>query len=627
MESRGWRLRTCSPQDLWDVGQVSILKGSTLLKPQSAVSSGSASDPDKGNVPGYGAENSIMRSDGGSWGGRPDKQGEMYIGALFSEPQLPDCFFITQQNDVHFTDCAHLERLNGSDWEVVTSAFELEGAQESIICAPWVPKHSKHARTATQAEEEKRNLELQALQADSQSDTTVVLYSDKGCKGERFVLVQDFTRLCGALKFPVSKKQITVGTTALSMQVLGKGEVDLFSDCEGKQYWSSVMPLDGCTNLYSWPSTASFRVNHVSSLDAQIEPSVAWNVGQTMQTGSPEKAQKKYRVVFSAESSEYHGFQTQASLYSFMESRQGEAGGMWTRLLTASQPDDVMDTFPTFYAKRHPYSLRYSPLNKADTTAKWYASVNAPGPNEVIVMIDPDNWLLKPIDKHVAEVTPGNAVAEAAWFSGQGRLVRQLWMEFCRGENCADARLDLAAVPYFVHSQDLARIAPLWKEYVLIMREELEKNKQMSTKYRSLQIDWCIEMYGYVFAAAELGIKHTIKRRLQIRDVDGLPSEQEKSTILMLHTGRAWFPKDYAPAARWHHTEGAAWAYRGKQVWCKCNYTAARVVPWPVPAEADWISYHTLRILHDAQEFFGPMPEPTIFRKHGAPHLYSQGFP
>ena len=78
--------------------------------------------------------------------------------------------------------------------------------------------------------------------------------------------------------------------------MLGKGEVDLFSDCGGKQYWSSVMPLDGCTNLYSWPSTASFRVNHVSSLDAQIEPSVAWNVGQTMQTGSPEKAQKKYRV-------------------------------------------------------------------------------------------------------------------------------------------------------------------------------------------------------------------------------------------------------------------------------------------------------------------------------------------
>ena len=63
-------------------------------------------------------------------------------------------------------------------------------------------------------------------------------------------------------------------------------------------------------------------------------------------------------MVYSGESSEYHGFQTQASLYSFVDSRQGEAGGMWTRLLTSSQPDDVMDTFPTFYAKRHPYSKR-----------------------------------------------------------------------------------------------------------------------------------------------------------------------------------------------------------------------------------------------------------------------------
>eukprot|EP00959_Pyramimonas_sp_CCMP1952_P357807 7491427-Pyramimonas_sp.AAC.1 len=65
--------------------------------------------------------------------------------------------------------------------------------------------------------------------------------------------------------------------------------------------------------------------------------------------------------------------------------------------------------------------------------------------------------------QHVAEVRPGHAVAEAAWFSGSGRLVRQLWMEFCRSDDCPGARLDLAAVPYFVHSQDLAKIAPLWK--------------------------------------------------------------------------------------------------------------------------------------------------------------------
>ena len=86
--------------------------------------------------------------------------------------------------------------------------------------------------------------------------------------------------------------------------------------------------------------------------------------------------------------------------------------------------DDISDKFPTFAAKRHPFSKRYSPLNKADVTAKWFASASAPGPDEVIVMVDPDNWLLRPLDEYTAQVKPGHAMAEAAWFVGQGPLVR-----------------------------------------------------------------------------------------------------------------------------------------------------------------------------------------------------------
>jgi hypothetical protein len=48
-----------------------------------------------------------------------------------------------------------------------------------------------------------------------------------------------------------------------------------------------------------------------------------------------DRPDAKFRIVFSVESSEYHGFQTQANLYSFMDSLQGDAGGTWTRLLTS----------------------------------------------------------------------------------------------------------------------------------------------------------------------------------------------------------------------------------------------------------------------------------------------------
>lgn len=47
------------------------------------------------------------------------------------------------------------------------------------------------------------------------------------------------------------------------------------------------------------------------------------------------------------------------------------------------------------------------------------------------------------------------------------------------------------------------------------------QNREHATKYNSLQPGWCAEMYGYVFAAAELRVKHTILPNLQHRDVDG----------------------------------------------------------------------------------------------------------
>ena len=65
-------------------------------------------------------------------------------------------------------------------------------------------------------------------------------------------------------------------------------------------------------------------------------------------------------------------------------------------------------------------------LDKADVTAKWFESVNAPGADEVIVMIDPDNWLLQPVGAVAALISPGHAVAEGAWFEGQKALVREV---------------------------------------------------------------------------------------------------------------------------------------------------------------------------------------------------------
>eukprot|EP00241_Pyramimonas_parkeae_P016797 CAMPEP_0114292210 /NCGR_PEP_ID=MMETSP0059-20121206/8934_1 /TAXON_ID=36894 /ORGANISM="Pyramimonas parkeae, Strain CCMP726" /LENGTH=695 /DNA_ID=CAMNT_0001413831 /DNA_START=81 /DNA_END=2165 /DNA_ORIENTATION=+ len=546
--SAQWRLRTCSKMYLWDVYTVSFTRNKSILQPKAAIASGSASDKVHGGAPGFEAANAVLRQDR-LWGGRPDSAGEMYIGAQFAQPQVVDCAFVRQNNiDEHVSTCLYMERLDeDGTWKTESHLYDIDPEAETIICAKWVPQ--EEGAKPTHGVASLPEAESKELSGTDPNGTKVFLYRERDCQGEHMLLTSPLVRMCEMTRWP-DGGPVALAKNAMSMRVVGAGEVDLYEDCSGHKYWSSVLPLDGCTDLYySWPPTNSLRIQPVSHLATVQSPAVAWNEGRELVRGPPA-ANRTFRVVYSGESSEYHGFQTQASLYSFMDSNQGAHGGMWTRLLTASEPDDVSDVFPTFYAKRHPYSKRYSPLNKADVTQKWFASASAPGPDEVIVMIDPDNWLLQPIDHIAAQVKPGHAIAEAAWFSGQGGMVRKLWNLFCRA-NCQSARLDLAAVPYFVHSQDLAKIGPLWKEYVLLMKYKMDQDGTLASTFRSLQFDWCVEMYGYVFAAAELGIKHQIMTKLQVRDVDNPPPRDKEHEIPMIHMGRAWLPNDYEPGNVW----------------------------------------------------------------------------
>jgi hypothetical protein len=137
--------------------------------------------------------------------------------------------------------------------------------------------------------------------------------------------------------------------------------------------------------------------------------------------------------------------------------------------MTSAGPDDMMDTFPTYYAKRHPYAWRYGPINKADVLTKWFLSPDAPK-EDVIVIIDPDNYVTKDLAAVAALVKPGErqipflfthlgslavrglpglAYAEKAFYYGQKTTVNKLWKKFCR-KNC-DNEVYRSAVPYFVH--------------------------------------------------------------------------------------------------------------------------------------------------------------------------------
>merc|ERR1719168_472698 len=96
-------------------------------------------------------------------------------------------------------------------------------------------------------------------------------------------------------------------------------------------------------------------------------------------------------------------------------------------------------------------------------------------------------------------------------------LVDQLYQELCTV--CNDF-VDYVAVPIFIHKDDLAAIAPLWRKFVIIIKDKVDREPGFKQKYEHLQIDWGGEMHAYIMAASELGIRHAVGNNYQIRDVD-----------------------------------------------------------------------------------------------------------
>eukprot|EP00483_Globobulimina_turgida_P004983 UN04993 len=148
------------------------------------------------------------------------------------------------------------------------------------------------------------------------------------------------------------------------------------------------------------------------------------------------------------------------------------------------------------------------------------------------------------------------------------------------------------------------------------MKEREEKDASFLNKYKGIQMGWGTEMFAYIFGAAHVGIKHRVVRGIQRRDVSSRPSNHEEELAIdMIHMGRAWWPTDYPLSKKYKHTEGAAWRRFGTQVWCKCNYTASDIIPWPMPKDnIDFQSYHTLYLLYYGRQYFGELPK-SKYRK------------
>lgn len=443
--------------------------------------------------------------------------------------------------------------------------------------------------------------------------TIFAIYSESLCKGQKIEIsslskekaCKTCSDLENKLKWP-DGQTVNFQNIKSCQTLSGDMEVDLYEDAVSDRdadtgsYYASAYPNDGCVPIYEWPP-----LRHVKFVPGSLPDKKGADAAQITDA--------KFRIIYSAEAGTYMGYQSQTSYFSFLTSNQGAA--TYTRLVTAHKEDDLMDTIPSWFGKRHPFSKRYGPLNKPDVIAKYFDSPARPT-EEVIVILDPDNWLVRSVEKWTKMVKKGTSVGEPAFYVGNGGI-GALWKEVCE-HNCDQVPAH-QGIPYMIHSEDLIVVAPLWRHYVLKLKERFDSDPAFLNKYSQygIQPDWCAEMFGWNFANTHAGLIQKVEWGMQLRDVATRISDEKWLQIPMIHVGRVWFPPSYTEASKWWHTEGKEFSGYGAQVWCKCNDTANDIIPWPLPpGKIDHVSNATVSLMMGAREKWGKLPF-NEFRKAG----------
>ena len=203
-------------------------------------------------------------------------------------------------------------------------------------------------------------------------------------------------------------------------------QLDLYNDCSFIQYHSSIYDFEGCVHIFEWPTTAGIKVKRnyldfpqklpppipASKLPPLQEHLVRDGISEESKSLAQRQDIPSYLITYSCESSEYCAFQAQANYYGYLTSGQHPTKSGFLRLLTSQEPDDMASYVPTFTAPRNLYSRRYSPYNKADVMVKWFESKPNIPDYDIIVVIDPDNWIIRDITHWIVRASEGMIVSD-----------------------------------------------------------------------------------------------------------------------------------------------------------------------------------------------------------------------
>tara|TARA_B100000214_G_C23965704_1_gene627597 strand:- start:291 stop:1538 length:1248 start_codon:yes stop_codon:yes gene_type:complete len=230
-------------------------------------------------------------------------------------------------------------------------------------------------------------------------------------------------------------------------------------------------------------------------------------------------------ILFSTECNTFFDWQTLAIYNSFTRIKNRNLN--LVRMMACDDfenyEDPLQDIVETFVHENLRYSpivheKGYSPYNKLYGFLKYLEIFK--DTTDYIVLTDVDSIIRSNIIPQDLGVKPG--VVYTAPYEHLIGADNNFYKRFLVTRNSVDK---VGKFQIF-HISDAERIAPLWFEYTKLIREFIHEKTELYIKetvlnnhpneYEINQAKWHADMYGYIFAASHLNIKHIISQSFLI---------------------------------------------------------------------------------------------------------------
>ena len=263
-------------------------------------------------------------------------------------------------------------------------------------------------------------------------------------------------------------------------------------------------------------------------------------------------------TVFSTECNDYFDWQ---SLGLYDSWRQVGQRGKFTRLLACDESDKkslaksvsvVPDTHVHPNYRVHPETKdAYSAYNKPYSLYHWTTHANVTA--DFLIVLDADMIFRAPMTVELLGVKRGSPVS-ARYSYLKGTLPENHMGVKARVRNVEKTQ----QVGGFtvMHREDMTKLAPRWLYWTEQVRQDPDSWANTGDIYNDngkLGPPWISEMYGYVFAAAELGVEFQVHDDFML--YPGYYPPIDDRFPVVLHYGLTFHVMDWAFAKYWFHSK------------------------------------------------------------------------